>query len=208
MKKILFSSLLVVSLLVAGCTNPSNTQTSNKESIEIDVLNVDGYMERFNELCLNTISITSSMDYPFEHPKEADKYIEKYKDYEGEIKYNLAYIDAYKDFINGMVKFKSDDNKINEFHNKIIKNAILVQSVLEEAQSMYEKYEKCLEYSEKGIEGDCDHKTHNPDEYQDMYQGLKYYAEISMLNGGSPLISDFTEYLKEIGYNFDKSLEK
>ena len=181
MKKILFSSLLVLSLLVTGCTNSNNLQTSNKESFEVEVLSSKEYEKRFSELYLSTASVSRSLDYPFENPKKVDKYFEKYKDYEGDRQFNIVFLDAYKDFINGLVKFKPDDATLNEFHNETIKDAIQTYSILEDAKQIYEEYEECLKASKEDTSEKSKHKNHDPQDYLDKLYILITYAETKML---------------------------
>lgn len=197
MKKILVLFLSVILLVAAGCTNSNNSQTSNKKFIETDVLNVDEYTKRLVELFNNTALIIDIIDFPFEYPKEVDKYFEKYKDYEPEKQYNLACIDAYEDFIDGLIKFKPYDDTLNKIHNDIINNAMLIHSSLEDASEAYEKYEK---YSKETKENEYDANISS--EYFNEYLNIRDYTESYMIN----ILDDFVNYLEEINYSYSKSL--
>lgn len=165
MKKILISFLLIIPLVLTGCSSYNSNISKGKESLKVEVLSKDKYLNKLNELLNETILppyYLSTNPQEFQGDKYTKKY-EKYKNYDVEKQNNLADRDRYKDFLENITKFKPNDDDMNRFHNRIIKYAVSIRFALEEAGYYYDKYLKTDSQS-----------------YDYIYLELRSYAELNM----------------------------
>ena len=127
MKKILIVSIIVLSFLTVGCGN------------SIDKLSNNEYVEKLTTTLENTIAAAYSEGINFKN----DEYSEKYEDND------VANKERFKDFIDDITNFKADDEKLNNFNNKIIEASKEVYNMLDEVVNLKKYSEEYNQLTEK-----------------------------------------------------------
>jgi len=136
MKKILVPLIIVLALSIVGCSNSNITTNainimSVSKAEKVAKYDYAAMLNRLIEKTLNNDELVTNKD---DESKYEYKYDEKYLKSDVPLEKSLGGTrDRYKDFIEGISTFRTEDEEINKLHDNLIEVCLDIHTMINEA---------------------------------------------------------------------------
>lgn len=161
MKKVLIGAMVLLSLGIAGCTNKGQDAINVMSVNKAEKVVKSEYVSRLKRITSNTVGNFSDGNEYSNRYSESDIFEEKIYG---------ADRDRYKDYVENISTFRTEDEEINKLHDKLIEVSIDVYNMLDEKIKLGKEQNIIFE---KENETDADEKRSDEiDERQDILEDM------------------------------------